>query len=113
MGYVLRSNLHRFLQMCYYEQVVVLKASKLFGWQFGMERGVTQRDPFSPTISNIVVDAVVSVFLLEIGGPREAYNGLVWVAGEHNIILYAVNGRIPGCNPIWFQTTLKKVVRIF
>ena len=50
-----------------------------------MEIGVTQGEPVSPTIFNIVVDAVVREVLLEICGPQEAHHGFIWSAGEHNI----------------------------
>ena len=39
---------------------------KFFGGAFGKEIGVTQGDPVSPKIFIIVVDAVVTVVLLEV-----------------------------------------------
>ena len=35
------------------------------------------------------------------------------MAGKHNIIFYEDGGRIVGNNPIWVQTTLVAVVRMF
>ena len=58
-GYVLRTKLQRLLNRLWDEQSVVPKAVKLFGRPFGTDRGVAQGDLFSPTIFNIVVDAVV------------------------------------------------------
>ena len=54
------------LQRCWDRQNMVPKAGKFFGRPFNMERGVTQGDPVSPMIFNIVVDAVVREFLLEV-----------------------------------------------
>ena len=64
---------------------MVPKAGKLFGRTFNTHRGVTQGDPSSPEIFNIVVDAVVMVVLLEVCGPQEAQHGFIWAAGEHSI----------------------------
>ena len=38
---------------------MVARAGGYYGTAFGGERGVTQGDPLSPTIFNVVVDAVV------------------------------------------------------
>ena len=88
-GYDLGLDLHRLLQWYWDEQVVVPKAGKLFGRTFGTEIGVTQGDPVSPTIFNIVVEAVVRAVLLEVCGTQEAHHGFVWLEGEHNIVFYA------------------------
>ena len=44
---------------------MVPKAGKFFGRPFGMERGVTHRDPVTPIIFNIVMDTVVREVLLD------------------------------------------------
>ena len=78
-----------------------------------MERGVTQGNLFSSTIFNIMVDVVIRTVLLEVCGPQGAHHGLGWVEGEHNIVLYVNDGQKVGHNPIWVQTTLTVVVRMF
>ena len=65
-GYVLGNNLQILLQWYCDEQKVVPKAGKYFGRPFRMERGVTQGDPVSPKIFNIVVDAVIRAVVLEL-----------------------------------------------
>ena len=45
---------------------MVPKSGKFFGRPFGKDRGVTQEDPVSPTIFNIVVDAVVRAVRMEV-----------------------------------------------
>ena len=46
--------------------MVVPKAGRFYGRTFRTERGVTQGDPVSPTIFNILVDAVVRAVLMEV-----------------------------------------------
>ena len=82
---------------------MVPKAGKLFGRPFRTERGVTHGYLVSPTIFNIVMDAVVRVVLLEVCGPQEEHHGFVWEVGEHNIIFYANDGCIAGHNCIRVQ----------
>ena len=43
---------------------MVARAGQYYGTGFEGERGVTQGDPLSPTIFNVVVDAVVRHWLL-------------------------------------------------
>ena len=74
---------------------------------------MTQGDPVYLKIFNIVVDAVVRVVLLEVFGPQEAQHGFGWLAGEYNIFIYADDGHIAGCNPIWVHTSLTAMVRMF
>ena len=50
---------------------------------------------------------------MKVCGPQESHHRLGWAAGEYNIILYADDSDIAGCNPIWVQTTLAAVVRMF
>ena len=89
------------------------KSGKYYGRPFSTGIGVTQVYPVSPTLFNIIVDAVVRVALQEICGPHEAQHGFGWLVGEHNICLYAYDGRIVGQDPIWMQTSLTTMVRIF
>ena len=54
-----------------------MKKRRFYGRPFGTERGVTQGDPASQYIFNIVVDAVVREVIMEVCGPQEAHHGLV------------------------------------
>ena len=106
-------NLQRLLQRFWNKQVVFFKARKFSEWPFGTERGVTKGDPVSPTIFNILMVAVVRAVMLEVCGPQESHQGLVWAVSEHNIVLYVDDGCIVGSNPIWVNMTLTEVVRMF
>ena len=64
-------------------------------------------------ILNIVVDAVVRAILDVVCGPQKAQNGLVWAAGEQNLIFYADNGRILGREHMWVQDALSLAVAMF
>ena len=49
---------------------MVPKAGRFYGWYFRTEIVVTQGGPVSPTVFNIVVDAVVRAVLLEFLAPK-------------------------------------------
>ena len=72
-----------------------------------------QRDPHSPIIFNIVVDAVVWAVLYVVCGPHEAKHGLGWEAGERNVIFYADDDRIAGQDHEWVQDALSVTVAMF
>ena len=111
--YGLGPRLQRLLQRHWDGQRLVTKAGKYYGRPFSTGRGVTQGDPISPTLFNIIVYAVVRATLQEICGPQEARQVFGWSAGEHNICFYADDGRIAGRDPIWVQTALTTMVRMF
>ena len=77
-----------------------------------MGRVVTQGDPAFPIIFNIMVDTLVLAVLGVIFRPQEAQHGLEWVAGERNLIFYAVNGRIVGWYHEWLQDSLTGTVAV-
>ena len=112
-GYGLGPDLQRLLQWYWNRQAVVPKSRKLFGRSFNKYRLVTQGDPFSTSIFNIVVYAVIRAVLLGVYGPQETHYGLGLVLGEHNIILYADYRRISERNLILVHTTLTEGIRMF
>ena len=56
-------NLARLLENFWKRQRIFPKAGKCLGIVFGTGRGVTQGDPASPIIFNMVVDTVVRTVL--------------------------------------------------
>ena len=74
----------------------MLKKCKFLGKEFQTGRDLTQGDPASTMIFSIVVDAVVQAVLDVVCGTQEDQNGMIWAAGERNLIFYANAGRIAG-----------------
>ena len=58
-GYGVGERLRRMLREYWNKSTMVARAGGYYETGFKGERGVTQGDPLSPTISNVVVDAVV------------------------------------------------------
>ena len=58
-GYGVGPNARRLLTNYWRRLTMVARAGEYYGTYFGGERGVTQGNPLSPTIFNVVVDAVV------------------------------------------------------
>ena len=82
------------------------KDSRFLGMEFGTGRGVTQGDPTSPMIFNIVANTVVIAVLEVVCRPQEDRHGMGWAAGERNLVLYMDGGRIAGRYHIWVQDAL-------
>ena len=85
-GYGMGLNLDRLLKSYWERQRIVPNMGKFLGKEFWIGGGVTQGDPASPTIFNIVVDAVVRVVLDVVYGPQEDQHSLGWADGERNLI---------------------------
>ena len=58
-GYNVGPQARRILQTYWRRLTIVARAGGYYSTAFQGERGVTQGDPLSPTIFNVVVDAVV------------------------------------------------------
>ena len=74
-GYGLVPKLHRLLQRYWDGHRVVPNPGTYYGRPFSTERGVTQGDPLSPKIFNIVVDAGVRAALRRSVDPRRLSMG--------------------------------------
>ena len=70
-GYGVGPNSRRLLTTYWRGLTMVARATGYYRTAFGGDRGVTQGDPLSPTIFNVVVDAVV----------RHCINGIVEASG--------------------------------
>ena len=68
---------------------------------FKGERGVTQGDPLSPTIFNVVVDAVVRHWVTGVIADAEE-RGKLGKEGRHQAALfYAGDGMVASSDPHW------------
>ena len=111
--YRMGPNLARLIMTYWDRQRIVPKTGIFLGKKFRTGRGLTQGDPASPMIFNIVVDAVVQVVLDVVYGPQEAQHDLSWAAGEWNLILYVDYGRIAGRYHMWVRDALLVTVEMF
>ena len=73
-GYGLGPHMAQILGHYWEKQEIVTKEGKLLGQTFGTEHGVTQGNPESPMLFNIVVDAVIWVVLADVCGPQEEHH---------------------------------------
>ena len=72
MGYGLGPNLDRLLNNYWKWQRIFPKPGKFLGTEFGTRIEVTQGDPTSPMVFNIVVNVVVRAVLEVLCIPHEA-----------------------------------------
>ena len=59
MAYGIDPQVLRLIQRYWYHLLMVAREVEYYGSPFKGQRGVTQGDPLYPTISNMVVDAVL------------------------------------------------------
>ena len=74
-GYGVGPNARRLLTTYWLRLIMVARAAGYYGTAFGGERGITQGDLLSPTIFNVVVDAVVRHWVNGIVEAAEAEGG--------------------------------------
>ena len=92
---------------------MVARAAGYYRTAFGGERGVTQGDPLSPTIFNVVVDAVVRHWVNGLVDEAEA-KGETGREGQHQSeIFYADDGMVVSVDTAWLQRTFNVLVAIF
>ena len=74
---------------------------------------MTQGDPLSPTILNVVVDAVVRHWVTGVIADAEERDKL-GKEGRHQVeIFYADNGMVASSDPHWLQGAFNTLVGIF
>jgi hypothetical protein len=84
-------------------QLVVAKQ----GGHFGV--GVTQGDIVSPTIFNIVVDAIVRNWLNLVLDDGSEVNGFGQTVQEQLVLFYADDGLLAARNHLWLQMALSRL----
>ena len=92
---------------------MVARAGGYYGAAFQGACGVTQGDPLSPTIFNVVVDVVVCNWVtVVIAGAEE--RGKRGKEGRHQATLfYADDGMVALSDPCWLQGEFNTLVGLF
>ena len=113
MGYGMGPNLTRLLKSYLEWQRIAPRTGKFLGKEFRTGRGLTQGEPASPMIFNIMVYVVVWEVLDVVCGPQEAQHSFGCAAGERKVIFYADSGRIAGRDHEWVQDAMSVTVAMF
>ena len=88
-GYGVGPSARRFLTTYLRRLTMVARAGGYYGIEFKGERGVTQGDPLSPTIFNVVVDAVVQHWVNELVDAAEEKGETGWEGRHQSAVFYA------------------------
>ena len=112
-GYVVGPNARRLLPTYWRRLTMVSRVAVYYRTAFVGERGVTQGDPLSPTIFNVVVDAVVRNWVTGMVEAAEA-KGETGREGRHQLeLFYADDGMVVSSDPAWIQGPFTALVAIF
>ena len=92
---------------------MVAQAGRYYGTTFRGYRGATQGDPLSPTIFNVVVDAVIRNWVHGVVEKAEA-RGETGREGRHQAALfYSDDGMVALSDPAWLQGAFNALVGLF
>ena len=112
-GYGVGERVRKMLREYWEQTTMVTRAGSYYGKGFKGERGVTQGDPLSPTIFNVVVDTVVRHWLTI--AVQEAERRVEREReGQHQAALvYADDGMLASSDPRWLQWAFTQLVGLF
>ena len=112
-GYGMGPRVRRLLQIYWMRLTRVAREGGYYGTIFKGARGVTQGDPLSPTIFNMVVDAVVKHWVtVVIAGVEE--RGERGKEGRHQASqFYSYDGIVASYDPLWIQGAFNTLVSLF
>ena len=111
-GYGVGPGARRLLSNYWRRLTMAARAGGYYGTAFKGERGVTLGDPLSPTLFNVVVDAVVWHWLegLQADKNEKAAEG---GEGHFSAFFYADDGMVGATDPKWLQGAFSALVAIF
>ena len=112
-GYGVGPGTRRLLQNDWRRLTMVARAGGYYGEAFKGARGVTQGEPLSPTIFNVVVDAVVRHWIYGLVA-ETVEKGETGREGRHQSeVFYADDGMVILSDPDWLQGAFSALVAIF
>ena len=92
---------------------MIAKAGGYYREMFKGARGVTQEDPLSPTIFNVVVYVLVWYWVTVMMESSEEWNGRGQEGRHHNALFYADDGMVASPDPRWIQGDFGTLVGLF
>ena len=92
---------------------MVARAGSYYGKGFKGGRGVTQGDPLSPTIFNVVLDAVVRHWLTITVKEAEKIGERGREVRHQAALFYAEDGMLVSSDPQWLQWAFTQLVGLF
>ena len=103
----------RLLRTFWGNQQVVARQSGYHGAPFQPTRGATQGGIVSPTLFNVVVDAVVRHWFQSLGLDNVAIWGLRYLVRDCSVGFYAGDGLIASRGSGWLQQAFDVLVLLF
>ena len=104
----------RLLSTFWDQQQVVAKQSGYHGDPFDVTRGVTQGDIISPTIFNVIADAVIRYWLHTVSDTEsDAISGVEENITHRAALFYADDGLIASPDKEWLQQSFTVLVDLF
>ena len=103
----------RVLTRYWEQQLIVARQAGFYGEPFHPSRGTTQGDMLSPTLFNIVVDAVVRYWLSVISEGDEETGGFGHGVRNRLALFYADDSLVASTNHEWLQVALPHLSSAF
>ena len=112
-GYGVGERVRRILTVYWERKTMVAREGGYYGKGFKGERGVTQGDPISPTIFNVVVDAVVRHWLHLATQEAERRGERGREVRHQAALFYTDDGMLASSDSRWLQWAFTILVGLF
>jgi hypothetical protein len=101
--------------LCAYweQQLLAVRQADYYGEPIKATRGLTQGDPLSPTIFNVVVDAIIRAWLASLDDGAETTEGFGHNVFDKIACFYADDGMIGARDNEWLQVAILRLTYLF